>query len=326
MSNCPKESCNPQDCSGEANKHAGTLIEGSPNVFANSLEVGRVGDQINGVCDSVADEGSCDVFANGIPVVRYLDCSTAHGCYPRRPNNMASPNVFVNGKGVHRKTDTWYEHCCPEESSSSSSSSSELIGNSSSSSDLFSLSSQSSVSDESSSSSSSSSHTCCKCGTCCFSDKSTVSYTNTLSYSGNDQLIISAVAAFNAMDKTQIAFSTCNGPTATWNKVSDPFTVDGFEWVVDITASRNCGNATWGIAVLLYPPAMSLWTEYEYATDTCCYFSAPNTGWSDFTNVTAGSGSGEVQNNKCCYDSAAATCSQTPSDNCPSDSPCNPLP
>ena len=42
---------------------AGQCATGSPNVFAEGLPVGRIGDPIAG-CTSVA-EGSPDVFANG---------------------------------------------------------------------------------------------------------------------------------------------------------------------------------------------------------------------------------------------------------------------
>lgn len=36
---------------------------------------------------------------------------TGHGNYPPRINTSKSPNVFVNGKGVIRNTDTWESHC-----------------------------------------------------------------------------------------------------------------------------------------------------------------------------------------------------------------------
>lgn len=44
---------------------------------------------------------------------RLADICTGHGCFPSRPNNQASTNTFVNGKGQHRKTDSWTQHCCP---------------------------------------------------------------------------------------------------------------------------------------------------------------------------------------------------------------------
>jgi uncharacterized Zn-binding protein involved in type VI secretion len=44
-------------------------------------------------------------------VVRLGDMSTGHSCFPPRPNTEASPNVFVNGKGVHRVGDAWAIHC-----------------------------------------------------------------------------------------------------------------------------------------------------------------------------------------------------------------------
>ena len=43
--------------------HQAPIAKGSPNVFAEGLPVGRIGDPIAG-CTSVA-EGSPDVFANG---------------------------------------------------------------------------------------------------------------------------------------------------------------------------------------------------------------------------------------------------------------------
>jgi uncharacterized Zn-binding protein involved in type VI secretion len=45
-------------------------------------------------------------------VVRKGDICTGHECFPPRPNNAGSPNVFVNGIPVHRKSDTWSFHCC----------------------------------------------------------------------------------------------------------------------------------------------------------------------------------------------------------------------
>ena len=34
-----------------------------------------------------------------------------HGCYPSRPNNQWSSDVFVNNRGVHRQSDGWAAHC-----------------------------------------------------------------------------------------------------------------------------------------------------------------------------------------------------------------------
>ena len=44
---------------------------------------------------------------------RHSDICSGHGCWPPRPNNGASPNVFVNGLGWHRKGDPWLPHTCP---------------------------------------------------------------------------------------------------------------------------------------------------------------------------------------------------------------------
>jgi uncharacterized Zn-binding protein involved in type VI secretion len=47
-------------------------------------------------------------------VTRLGDKSTSDPCgAPARPNNKASENVFADGLGVHRKTDSWEEHSCP---------------------------------------------------------------------------------------------------------------------------------------------------------------------------------------------------------------------
>lgn len=43
---------------------------------------------------------------------RLGDECTGHGCWPPRPNDEASPNVFYNGIPAHRKGDHWPTHCC----------------------------------------------------------------------------------------------------------------------------------------------------------------------------------------------------------------------
>ena len=45
-------------------------------------------------------------------VHRHKDECTGHGCFPSRPNNQASQDVFINNKGSHRKGDSWQSHCC----------------------------------------------------------------------------------------------------------------------------------------------------------------------------------------------------------------------
>lgn len=45
--------------------------------------------------------------------VRLGDVCTGHDDYGSRPNVEASPNVFINGKGAHRKDDGWASHCNP---------------------------------------------------------------------------------------------------------------------------------------------------------------------------------------------------------------------
>ena len=46
------------------------------------------------------------------PICRERDICTGHGCWPPRPNDQGSPNVFVNGKPWHRQGDHWMMHCC----------------------------------------------------------------------------------------------------------------------------------------------------------------------------------------------------------------------
>lgn len=43
---------------------------------------------------------------------RLGDECTGHGCHPPRPNDQASPDVFVNGIPAHRQGDHWVEHNC----------------------------------------------------------------------------------------------------------------------------------------------------------------------------------------------------------------------
>ena len=45
-------------------------------------------------------------------VCRLHDYCTGHGCFPPRPNDQGSPNVFVNDRPVHRQGDHWAIHCC----------------------------------------------------------------------------------------------------------------------------------------------------------------------------------------------------------------------
>jgi uncharacterized Zn-binding protein involved in type VI secretion len=47
-------------------------------------------------------------------VTRLGDNSTDDPCgAPARANDVASSNVFVNSKAVHRKGDGWDNHACP---------------------------------------------------------------------------------------------------------------------------------------------------------------------------------------------------------------------
>lgn len=45
---------------------------------------------------------------------RLAGICTGHGCWTPRPNDEASPNVFVNSRGQHRQGDHWQVHCCPQ--------------------------------------------------------------------------------------------------------------------------------------------------------------------------------------------------------------------
>lgn len=45
-------------------------------------------------------------------VTRLGDLCTGHGCWPPRPNNQASPDVYANNIAVHRQGDSWAVHCC----------------------------------------------------------------------------------------------------------------------------------------------------------------------------------------------------------------------
>ena len=46
-------------------------------------------------------------------VTRKGDNCTGHGCFPPRPNNAGSGNVFTNSIATHRKDDSWSPHGCP---------------------------------------------------------------------------------------------------------------------------------------------------------------------------------------------------------------------
>lgn len=50
---------------------------------------------------------------------RLGDVCTGHGCFPPRSNISGSSNVFVNGKGWHRKGDGWKKHKCGKKKHSS---------------------------------------------------------------------------------------------------------------------------------------------------------------------------------------------------------------
>jgi uncharacterized Zn-binding protein involved in type VI secretion len=43
------------------------------------------------------------------------DMCSGHGCFPSRQNDTASSDVFVEGRGIHRQSDHWTNHCCPNQ-------------------------------------------------------------------------------------------------------------------------------------------------------------------------------------------------------------------
>lgn len=49
-----------------------------------------------------------------MPAVSMLnDVCSGHGCWPSRTNDTASSTVFAEGRGIHRQSDHWSTHCCP---------------------------------------------------------------------------------------------------------------------------------------------------------------------------------------------------------------------
>lgn len=46
-----------------------------------------------------------------IPTARLSDVCSGHGTCAPRPNVSASPNVFINNRGAHRRGDAWAVHC-----------------------------------------------------------------------------------------------------------------------------------------------------------------------------------------------------------------------
>lgn len=45
-------------------------------------------------------------------IARLGDVDSGHACWPPRPSDMASGNVYVNNIGAHRQGDHWVVHCC----------------------------------------------------------------------------------------------------------------------------------------------------------------------------------------------------------------------
>lgn len=44
--------------------------------------------------------------------IRKGDICKGHSCWVPRPNDEGSPNVFINGIPAHRVGDHWMTHCC----------------------------------------------------------------------------------------------------------------------------------------------------------------------------------------------------------------------
>lgn len=87
------------NCTGHDACPAAPLAEGSPDVFINSKNAGRVGDpyathscEDHGPHQDNIAEGSKSVFINGIPAGRIGDSVVIGGSVAQ-----GSPNVFVGG-------------------------------------------------------------------------------------------------------------------------------------------------------------------------------------------------------------------------------------
>ena len=66
-------------------------------------EIARLGDPIS--CGDIINEGSGDVFAEGMPVTRIQKDLTAGHCFLPTKIETGSSTVFVNNIAVARKTD-----------------------------------------------------------------------------------------------------------------------------------------------------------------------------------------------------------------------------
>jgi len=49
-----------------------------------------------------------------LQVARFGDICTGHRCWRPRINDQGSPNVFANGIQVHRQSDHWIRHICDD--------------------------------------------------------------------------------------------------------------------------------------------------------------------------------------------------------------------
>ena len=73
--------------------HQTAYAQGSPNVFTNSENTVRIGDQTS--CGDPATAGSATVFVNSIKVHRKDDATGGHGSWVANKSNSGSSNVFA---------------------------------------------------------------------------------------------------------------------------------------------------------------------------------------------------------------------------------------
>lgn len=74
--------------------------------------VGRIGDPFS--CGDTVRNGSPNVHANGIPVGRLTDATTGHGCWPATIIAQGSGDVHANGIPLARVGDANVSHTCPD--------------------------------------------------------------------------------------------------------------------------------------------------------------------------------------------------------------------
>lgn len=75
--------------------------------------IARLGDPIT--CGDVLDQGSGNVWSNGLPVSRVGVDNTAGHCFNPTPVMSGSPDVFANNINVDRVDDPIISHCCKDD-------------------------------------------------------------------------------------------------------------------------------------------------------------------------------------------------------------------